>query len=956
MTRRRWRVNAAWMLLAAAAAPAMAAERQYDFREKKLENGMRVITLEDHSCPIVAVQVWYHVGSKDEDPQRQGFAHMFEHMMFRGTDRLGPKDHFKFIRRTGGNCNAYTSFDNTTYVNYLPSNQLELALWLEAERMVFLKIDQESFTTERKVVEEERRLGLNAPYGTVPEKLMPEIFKQHPYRWLPIGQIPHLRAAKLEELASFWETFYVPNNATLVIVGDVKHDDAQRLAEKCFGWIPRCPDPPRVADREPPQEKPRQARISEEKGPVPIVGYVVRTVPQNHPDATALEALMNILGGGESSRLYRDLVKERKLCQAALAGAFALEQDGLAGAGAVMMPWANKDAILKEVETHIQKVIDEPVTERELTKVKNQMMRGVVTGALTVANKANLLGTAAVLQGDTDRVNKRLEEIRRVTIEDVQRVAKTYLATDRRTTVRIEPSLGGMLKSLIGLGKGQPEDEGAAEAEAPAGENVVAPRTGCKASVKRPEGFPAEPPVQPLLEAIPRIPFDTKTLPNGLKVVVVANREVPYVSITLGIKYGAWADDAARPGVASMTLSMLTEGTAKHTAVELAEEIEFNALTLGGGAGMDTAEVNATCLSDKLGKALELLAEIVQTPTFPRSEFDVLKQQTIMGLMVSSKQAEYQADRELRRRIYGDHFYARTPTGELEDVKKITPDDLKKWWKTFARPDSAVLYIAGDVQSAAAIALVQRHLGGWTAEGPKPQAPVAPPPKRDKTHIYLVDRPNSVQSQIRAGHLGITRSHPDYHASRVLSQIFGGAFDSRLNEALRVKKGLTYGARGGLSAQKFAGEFTVSTFSKTPKTAEAVEVMIEEIRRMQAEPPNDEEMNVTRSYLVGSFAGARETPQATVGDLWLIEYCGLPADFLQRALDAYRKATSDEMARIAGQAINPDRLAIVVVGDAKRIQADLEKIAPVTLVKVAEEPPATQPSGQDGQDTNGEHE
>src|SRR5262249_4867578 len=257
-------------------------------------------------------------------------------MMFRGTDRLGSKDHFELIRRTGGDCNAFTAFDNTTYVNQLPSNQLELALWLEAERMTFLKIDEDGFYTERKVVEEEKRLRvMNAPYGTVPEKILAVLFKKHPYRWPGIGNIPHLRAATIDELQAFWAKFYVPNNATLVIVGAVKHEDAQRLAEKYLGWLPKCPEPPRITEKEPPQTEPRDIKIDEKKGPVPIVGCVFRTVPQNHPDQVAIDMLMSILGGGQSSRLYHDLVKKQKVCQVALAGAFSLEDDGLAGAGAV---------------------------------------------------------------------------------------------------------------------------------------------------------------------------------------------------------------------------------------------------------------------------------------------------------------------------------------------------------------------------------------------------------------------------------------------------------------------------------------------------------------------------------------------------------------------------------------------------------------------------------------------
>ena len=251
----------------------------YDYRQITLENGLRVITLEDHSCPIVSVQIWYHVGSKDEDPQRQGFAHMFEHMMFRGTDRLGPTDHFELIRRTGGTTNGYTNFDSTTYLETLPSNQLELALWLEAERMALLQIDQESFETERKVVEEERRMGLNRPFGTLMENMMAEMFKVHPYHWTPIGNIPHLRTAKVQELRDFWHRYYVPNNATLVVVGDVQHETAQQLARKYLGWIPRVDDPGRVTIREPMPTELREVTLQEQNAPVPLVMIAYRTVP-----------------------------------------------------------------------------------------------------------------------------------------------------------------------------------------------------------------------------------------------------------------------------------------------------------------------------------------------------------------------------------------------------------------------------------------------------------------------------------------------------------------------------------------------------------------------------------------------------------------------------------------------------------------------------------------------------
>jgi predicted Zn-dependent peptidase len=307
-------------------------QARFDYRHIELENGLDVVTLEDFSCPIVAVQLWYHVGSKDERPDRQGFAHMFEHMMFRGTDRLGPTDHFGYVRRVGGTTNGYTGFDRTVYLETLPASHLELALWLEAERMAFLKIDREAFDTERKVVEEERRLGLNRPYGTLVENLLEEVYEVHPYRWSPIGKIPHLRAASVQELWNFWDRHYVPSNGTLVIVGAVTHEEAQRQARRYLGWIPRYDEPPRVTVREPVPQGGRTVTIKEENAPAPGAGVVYRTVPVRDEE---------ILGGGNSSRLYRELVADKQMAVAVQAVAFSMEQDGLFGVGVALPPFGS---------------------------------------------------------------------------------------------------------------------------------------------------------------------------------------------------------------------------------------------------------------------------------------------------------------------------------------------------------------------------------------------------------------------------------------------------------------------------------------------------------------------------------------------------------------------------------------------------------------------------------------
>ena len=896
------------------------AARLYDFRETVLDNGLKVITLEDFSCPIVAVHVWYHVGSKNERPDRQGFAHMFEHMMFRGTDLLGPEDHFELIRKTGGFANAFTSFDYTAYVNLVPANQLELALWLEADRMMFLRVDQENFETERQVVIEERRQDLNRPYGTVFEQILPVVFTEHPYRWLPIGQIEALNAAHVEELKHFWETFYVPANATLVIVGAVKHKEAQALAAKYFGWMPALPPPPRVAVEEPPQTEPREVVIKEGIGPAPLLRLVYRTVPERHGDHIPLRAASEILGGGESSRIYQDLVKDRKICQDASSYVYGLEQHGLLIIGAELMPGGDTAPVLEALDQHVARMIESAVTERELEKVKNQLRRNVVTDSLTVMDKARQIGQTVMTHGSADWLNRQLDAIASVTVDDVRRVARLYLAPDRRTTVHVVPQEGYVYEPSADM----------SAAEVPV---WAATKTG----VRRPDTFPTEPPLQDLLEALPQARIRSRTLKNGLKVVAVPNSEAPFVTLMLGLKEGPWTESPDAPGVAAAALEMLTQGTERYTAAELAELLEFNALTLqgaaevGGRPSMDVGKVTATGLSDKFPLAMELLAEVVRRPTFPEEETDILKDQRRLTLSVREKDPRYIADRVLQRRLYGDHPYARPVTGDLADVDRIQPAMLGAWWRAHARPDACTLYVAGDVKLRDVWRLATEHFGDWEPAQAPAELSWPPVPARESTRIYLVDVPNSVQSQIRIGQIGITRGHPEYHNARVFSQIFGSDFNSRLNRVLRVERGLTYAVWGMFTPQRQSGEFLCSTFTKTETTADAVQALLDVIEGMRTAPPTRDELASAKSYLVGSFAKQLETPQDFVEYQWVIEYNGLPEDYLQRALAAYKAAQAEDMVRVASELIDPAALIIVVTGDAAGIREKLESVAPVAV-------------------------
>lgn len=908
-------------------------ERPFDAHVSQLDNGLKIITLEDHSAPIAAVQLWYHVGSKDEKPNRRGFAHMFEHMMFRGTQTIGPKAHFEYIRRVGGDTNAYTSFDNTTYIQTVPSNQVEMVLWLEAERMAFLKINDGYFDTERNVVAEEYRMGQERPYGTAPDKILQQVFTKHPYRWTPIGNMDELAAADAKELQEFWNTYYVPNNATLVVVGDVDHTKIEAMAQQYFGFIPKYPDPPRVDIVEPPLTEPLKIKIKERNGPVPIAAVGWRTAGIGHPDEVELEMLATILGGGESSRLHRDLVTDRELAMAALAASFSLEDDGIFAAAGVMSPFGSEpDEVLAALRKHIGDIIADGVTEQELRKAKNGMLRDAVASQTSVASKAMMIGNAAVIGGDLEAVNRRLVDIRDVTAADLQRVAKRYLVPQSEIEIRIKPNLLGFIVDQIG--KDDDDDKGGDD-KAGGAETISGDGAG-KPGLTRPGGFGREPVVAPLTPPDVSIATAERTLDNGLKVVVLENDELPMVNVMLGLDYGAWADPADAPGLASVAVPMLTRGTKGHDYQAMADELDLFAISLSGNVSMDALTVQGSALSNQADRLVRLMAEAVRTPTFDEKELDKYFDQTRTSLAIAERAPEWLADRELRKRMFGEHPYARLPDAQARQLDAITPKALHAWWGTHARPDAAVLYVAGSIKPDDAFALAQTHFGDWEVRGPAPKVTVPTLPKPAKTKIYLVDRAGA-QSQIRVGHPGIARSHPDYVTTRVLSDVFGGGFNSRLNDTIRVKKGLTYGAGGGFSASRFGGRFSVRTFSKNATVAETVEAVLEEIDRLKREKPSAREQADSISYLLGKFAADRETPQDLLSALWRLEVEDLPADYHQRYVESVAKVGADDVVDAAGRLVDADHLVIVVVGPAKTLKKALSKIADVEVVDPTKE-------------------
>jgi zinc protease len=892
----------------------------FDYHESKLANGLNVVTLEDFSCPIVAVQVWYQVGSKDERPDRQGYAHLFEHMMFKGTDRIGPKDHFDLIHRTGGNSNAHTGFDQTVYEQTLPADQLQLALWLEAERMAFLKIDQEAFDTERKVVEEELRMRENEPYGNLDKKLAAIVFKEHPYRWMPIGNLANLRATSVADLRAFWQKFYIPDNATLIVVGAAKHDDVVKLAEKYFGWIQKRDIPPRVTLREKMPDKPSRTVIDNENAPAPMAGFIFHAVPLGHKDAPALDFLASILGGTNSSRLYRDLVAEKQLAVQTIATTWNLQQDGIFIIGAMFAPGSDPNSVLDKIKSHIETLQKQEVTAEELETARNQQLRSVVTSNLEVESKASVLGSAAVTVGDLSYANKILSQIRDVTAKDVQRVACEYLRPDRAFEIVIKENPGGMKNATK-------DNESSAVVALP---EKQAPTPG-RPGEKRPDSFPAKAPQAKLQTPDIKLNYTEQTLKNGIKVMVVPNHEVPFVSVKLGVTLGAATE--SKPGAVNLAAQMINRGTKTRTEKDLADQMSRYAIDINGAASMDDTQVNMNCLSDHLDKAMDLLADVTINPVFDPNEFEKLRKQTLTGLAVQEQNPEYLAEKEFARQLYGQHPYARTVEGTTEDIKQLSAQDLNNWWKQYIGPKDATLIFAGDIELDKAVTLTEKYFGGWKNDAVIPDVKLPDFPAVQETRIVLVDYPGSAQVQIRAGCRSMTRKdQPDYFTGRVINNYFGTSFNSWINETLRVQKGLTYGASAYFTAQRQSGYFEVSTFTKNQSAAQAVQCILDLLGRLRKETPSAQELNDSKCYISGSFIQRQETPQQTAGDLWLLKSENLDGDYYKNLVQTVQNTSAQDCIQLAQKFLNPDKMVIVIVGDASAIKTDLEKIAPVSVV------------------------
>ncbi|HEY8615494.1 pitrilysin family protein [Phenylobacterium sp.] len=902
---------------AAVAQPAASAQAQVPpiaFKQRTLPNGMKVFTSLDRTTPNVSVQVWYGVGSKDDPQGRSGFAHLFEHMMFKATRNLPAETIDRMTEDVGGFNNASTWDDFTNYYEVVPANHLERLLWVEAERMGSLVVDEAVFKSERDVVKEEFRQNyLAQPYGRLFGLYVPQAsYDVHPYKRPGIGNIEELDAATIDDVRAFHQTWYRPDNAALIVVGNFDEAQLNAWVDRYFGPLKRpAKAMPRVTAKEPPRTKPGVFDGYGPNVPLPALAITWKGVNAAHPDAPALTVLDAILSGGKSSRLYNSLVYEKQIAAEAMSNADMPQDAGMFMVGAVMASGhtiqEGEAALLAEVKG----LRDAPPTAAELAEAKNELVAGKLRERETIDGRGFALGYALQLTGDAARANTELADLQAVTAADVQRVARKYLTDNGRMTIRYR-----------------------AESERPAGQKDPAkplpPKTVARYTgpvfTLAPEGQRVAPPplAPPVAPVLPK-PAE-RTLANGLRVIVARSSDLPLVTADLTVRTGAWADPEGLSGAAAMTAGMLTEGTKTRSAQQIASEVEALGADLSSGGGLEASSVTLNVMPDKLPQAMAIMADVAINPAFADEELERQRQQALDGLQVAYQQPGQLAGMAVAPVVYGGTAFGHAPNGTPESLPKLKREHLAAIHARHFQPQNAVLVLTGDITPEQGFAMAEQAFGGWARGANPPPAPEIRP--QPKPRAIAIDVPGTGQASVNVVKPAIARTDADYYPGVVATTVLGGGYSARLNQEIRIKRGLSYGARASLSAARTTGSFRASAQTKNESAPEVLDLINAEMTKLAAEPASADELKARKSVLVGGFGRELATSGGLADILGNLALYGLPLDEIGAYTAKVEAVQAGQVQDFARRRLDPAQASVIVAGDAKAFQAGLKAKLP----------------------------
>ena len=886
-----------------------AGDQQLDIEHYWLDNGLEVILARDTTAPTVAVDIWYRVGSANDPEGKSGFAHLFEHLMFEGSPHIPGDSIDSLLEPVGGSLNAYVGADYTAYYETVPSHQLPLALWIEADRLGGLAVTQESLDNQRAIVIEElQRSYDNRPYGTAVKALITVPYSYEPYKRPAIGNIDDVNNAQLEDVFAFHRTYYVPNNATLVVAGDIDFEVTKAMIEDLFAPIPRGDDPPGLPDFVPvDQEEAEFITIEDPFINIPALLVAYEIPPLVHEDFPALSVLSRVLSVGASSRLAKRLVDTGKALQA---DAWI---DGNRGPGYfAFILLANVGVDLAELEEasyeELQKIIDDGIPQEELDKVIAGIRSRNILGLETALGLAESVQSANYYSGDPQAVFSDIDRYKAVTSEDIQRVAKQYLEDSDRHVFNVVET----------------DADAPPPVEPYAAEGVVESEPDYRYVIEQDE---PPPPLDSNEFNFPNI--TENVLDNGLEVVVIEQPNMPIISLDVYLAGGGTAAPQDLPGLASMTGSLITRGTDSLSAQDIAGAIEQVGGAVGSGGGSDSLQLGVFALIEDRELAFDLLADMTLNADFPEEEVERERAQRVSALEANLASPGFVAGRTFSKTLYEGHPYGNAVT--FDSLEAISRDDIVAFYNSRRQPDNAVLIIAGAITTEAGLAYAERHFADWEGSAEAISYPALP--EISGQQILLVDRPGSTQAEFRLGNIAIQGASLDYFPARVMNHVLGGTFSSRLVQNIREEKGYTYSIGSGFSYPADIGTFQVSAAVRNDVIAAALDEVFKEIERIQTEALTDEEINNARDGIVGEWVFGLETYQDFVEAVASYKIRGVELDRLNKWLGYIKDVSKQDLLDVANSYIHPEDFIIVVVGDASAIQEQLETLGEVTLLE-----------------------
>ncbi|MEA1882705.1 MAG: pitrilysin family protein [Candidatus Marinimicrobia bacterium] len=883
-----------------------------EYEKYELDNGLTVILHEDKSDPIIGVAIQYHVGSNRETPGRTGFAHLFEHMLFQESQHVGQDQFFKKIQNVGGTLNGGTNKDGTVYYEVVPKNALETVLWMESDRMGWLlsTVTQAAFENQQEVVQNEKRQRVdNRPYGHGNYVMIKNMYPEgHPYNWTTIGELEDLQNATLQDVRSFYEKWYGPNNATMVIAGDINKRNVKKLVAKYFSEIKSSPD---NGDPEPqPVNLTETKKVYHEDNFArsPRLTMAFPTVDRNHFDSPALELLGQLLGDGKKAPLYKVIVEEKKLAPSLYSYSGTQEIAGTFNVVVTGFPTTNLTDVEVAVKEAFLRFESDGFTIEDLERLKAKYERGFYQGISSVLGKGFQLAYYNEYYGSPDAIAVELQKVLDVNMSDVKRVYQKYIKGQNYVMTSFVPkgkvdlvAEGSVLFPILEeiIVKNVRKESGSG------GMNVAQIPSTFDRSVQPVDG------PQPRLN-LPRIwQHDYR---KGVTMYGANHDELPLINFGIQIKGGMLLDDPNKVGVANLITDMMMEGTANKTPIELEEAIDALGSSINMYTGKQSINIEVNTLKRNYDATLALVEEILFEPRWDGKEFERIKRETAESIKRRAAVPSSIASNVFNKLNYGGHILSNATIGSVASVESIRLDDLKNYYNNNFSAELATISIVGDISRSEAQKAFKGIVNRWdvkTVTFPEYEMP-AP---NNNAKVYFVDVPNAKQSEIRIGYLGLARTDPDFFPATVMNMKLGGNFSGNVNLVLREEKGFTYGARTVFSGSKFPGKFTASSGVRSNTTEESVTIF-KDLMTAYRNPIADEDLEFTKNVLLKSNARRFETLGALRGMISNIATYGFPFDYIKDQEEIVRNMTVESHNVLSKKLIRPNEMIYLVVGDA----------------------------------------